>query len=101
MHFTDKINHLQQEMWSLTLALGEDICGEIMVPVRAPGWVEAQHLRVQVGQGADGQGKRVVRKRSSHIIHLEGGRRFTVEGENLISCFQTCWVGQKHIKLFN
>lgn len=79
------------ETGSFTLALGEDVCGWVLLPIRAPGWKGAQHPRVQLGQGADAQGQRLVYKRSPHIIHLEGRCRFTIQQQNLIPCFQTWW----------
>lgn len=74
-------------VFAFTLALGEDVSGRVLLPVGAPRRKAAQHARVQLGQGADAQGQRLVYKRRPHIVHLEGGRGFAVQQQNLIACF--------------
>lgn len=76
---------------SFTLALGEDVCGRVLLPIRAPGWDRAEHLRVQLRHSADAQGQRLVYKRSSHVIHSQFGGWFTIKQQNFVPCFQTWW----------
>lgn len=83
---------------SFTLALGEDVCGRVLLPIGAPGWNRAERPRVQLGQGADAQGQRLVYKRGPHVIHLEGRGRFTIKQQNFIPCFQT-WRKMRNVKI--
>ena len=80
-----------QHSLCFTLVLGKDVCGWVLLPIGPPGGKGAQHPRVQLGQGADAQGQCLIYKRSPHIVHLEGRRRFTIQQQNLIPCFHTWW----------
>lgn len=71
------------------MALREDVCGGVLLPVGAPGWTGAEQPRVHLRQGADAQGQRLVYKRSPHVVNLEGGGRLTVQQQDFIPRFQT------------
>lgn len=71
------------------MALGEDVCGGVLLPVGAPGWAGAEQPLVQLRQGADAQGQRLVNERCPHVVHLEGGGRLTVQQQDFIPRFQT------------
>lgn len=68
----------------LTLALGEDVRGRVLLPVRSAGGMAAEHLRVQLRDGADAQGQGLVDKRSLHVVHLESRSRLAIEQQNFV-----------------
>lgn len=67
-----------------TLALGEDVRGRVLLPVGTAGGMAAQHLWVQLGDGADAQGQGLLDKRSLHVVHLESRSRLSIEQQDFV-----------------